>query len=233
METASIELWHGSSHVIKHPEYGLVKPNNDYGRGFYCTRSVELAKEWACAGLDDGFANRYTLTTDGLLFLDLSQPPYTILNWLAMLVENRRFQPTTAVAAQGIEYLKQVFLPDASQADVIVGYRADDSYFSFANAFLNNGLSLSRLERAMALGNLGEQVVVRSEKAFSRLAFEGFETADRRVYYPRKMARDHEARAIYREELKLTDLAGDYTISDIMREDWRADDARLRRIVFE
>lgn len=120
METASIELWHGSSHVIKHPEYGLVKPNNDYGRGFYCTRSVELAKEWACAGLDDGFANRYTLTTDGLLFLDLSQPPYTILNWLAMLVENRRFQPTTAVAAQGIEYLKQVFLPDASQADVIV-----------------------------------------------------------------------------------------------------------------
>ncbi len=137
METASIELWHGSSHVIKHPEYGLVKPNNDYGRGFYCTRSVELAKEWACAGLDDGFANRYTLTTDGLLFLDLSQPPYTILNWLAMLVENRRFQPTTAVAAQGIEYLKQVFLPDASQADVIVGYRADDSYFSFARAFVN------------------------------------------------------------------------------------------------
>ena len=61
METASIELWHGSSHVIKHPEYGLVKPNNDYGRGFYCTRSVELAKEWACAGLDDGFANRYTV----------------------------------------------------------------------------------------------------------------------------------------------------------------------------
>ncbi len=73
METSSIELWHGSSHVIKHPEYGMGKPNNDYGRGFYCTRSIELAKEWACAGLDDGFANRYTLTTDGLTFLDLSQ----------------------------------------------------------------------------------------------------------------------------------------------------------------
>lgn len=150
METASIELWHGSSHVIKHPEYGLVKPNNDYGRGFYCTRSVELAKEWACAGMDDGFANRYTLTTDGLLFLDLSQPPYTILNWLAMLVENRRFQPTTAVAAQGIEYLKQVFLPDASQADVIVGYRADDSYFSFARA-----LSITRFPSTNSLRRCG------------------------------------------------------------------------------
>ena len=51
METLAIDLWHGSSRVIKHPEYGLGKPNNDYGRGFYCTRSVELAKEWACAGL--------------------------------------------------------------------------------------------------------------------------------------------------------------------------------------
>ena len=157
METLAIDLWHGSSHVIKHPEYGLVKPNNDYGRGFYCTRSVELAKEWACAGLDDGFANRYTLTTDGLLFLDLSQPPYTILNWLAMLVENRRFQPTTAVAAQGIEYLKQVFLPDASQADVIVGYRADDSYFSFARAFVNNAISIDQLAEAMRLGELGKR----------------------------------------------------------------------------
>ena len=165
METASIELWHGSSHVIKHPEYGLVKPNNDYGRGFYCTRSVELAKEWACAGLDDGFANRYTLTTDGLLFLDLSQPPYTILNWLAMLVENRRFQPTTAVAAQGIEYLKQVFLPDASQADVIVGYRADDSYFSFARAFVNNAISIDQLAEAMRLGELGKQIVLASVSA--------------------------------------------------------------------
>ena len=131
METASIELWHGSSHVIKHPEYGLVKPNNDYGRGFYCTRSVELAKEWACAGLDDGFANRYTLATNGLTFLDLSQLPYTILNWLALLVENRRFQPTTTVAAQGIEYLKQVFLPDTvsltSSSDIVPTIRISRS----------------------------------------------------------------------------------------------------------
>lgn len=50
METLAIDLWHGSSRVIKHPEYGLGKPNNDYGRGFYCTRSVELAKEWGVRG---------------------------------------------------------------------------------------------------------------------------------------------------------------------------------------
>lgn len=48
METASIELWHGSSHVIKHPEYGLVKPNNDGLRVKMCvwlgvSRGLDLA----------------------------------------------------------------------------------------------------------------------------------------------------------------------------------------------
>ena len=75
--------------------------------------------------------------------------------------------------------------------------------------------------------------MVRSEKAFERLRFEDAEDADRTVYYPRKMARDHAARAIYREVLKLADLDGDYTIRDILREYWGAGDARLRRILFE
>ena len=216
METASIELWHGSSHVIKHPEYGLVKPNNDYGRGFYCTRSVELAKEWACAGLDDGFANRYTLTTDGLLFLDLSQPPYTILNWLAMLVENRRFQPTTTVAAQGIEYLKQVFLPDTSQSDVIVGYRADDSYFSF-----------DQLAEAMRLGELGKQIVLTSPQAFAALRFQGCEIARASTYHVLRNERDRTAREAYRRNSAEADLDGLF-MRDIIREKVTNDDHRLR-----
>ena len=226
METASIELWHGSSHVIKHPECGLVKPNNDYGRGFYCTRSVELAKEWACAGMDDGFANRYTLTTDGLLFLDLSQPPYTILNWLAMLVENRRFQPTTAVAAQGIEYLKQVFLPDASQADVIVGYRADDSYFSFARAFVNNVISIDQLAEAMRLGELGKQIVLASPQAFAALRFQGCEIARASTYHGLRNERDRTAREAYRRKSAEADLDGLF-MRDIIREKVTNDDPRL------
>ena len=227
METSSIELWHGSSHVIKHPEYGMGKPNNDYGRGFYCTRSIELAKEWACVGLDDGFANRYTLTTDGLLFLDLSQPPYTILNWLAMLVENRRFQPTTAVAAQGIEYLKQVFLPDASQADVIVGYRADDSYFSFARAFVNNAISLDQLAEAMRLGELGKQIVLASPQAFAALRFQGCEIARASTYHGLRNERDRTAREAYRRKSAEADLDGLF-MRDIIREKVTNDDPRLR-----
>ena len=39
-------LYHGSKDIIEHPRYGAGKPYNDYGRGFYCTESLDLAKEW-------------------------------------------------------------------------------------------------------------------------------------------------------------------------------------------
>ena len=42
-------LYHGSKDIIEHPRYGAGKPYNDYGRGFYCTESLDLAKEWAVA----------------------------------------------------------------------------------------------------------------------------------------------------------------------------------------
>ena len=194
--------------------------------GHLVRAAVELAKEWACAGLDDGFANRYTLTTDGLLFLDLSQPTYTILNWLAMLVENRRFQPTTAVAAQGIEYLKQVFLPDASQADVIVGYRADDSYFSFARAFVNNAISIDQLAEAMRLGELGKQIVLTSPRAFAALRFQGCEIARASTYHGLRNERDRTAREAYRRKSAEADLDGLF-MRDIIREKVTNDDPRL------
>ena len=231
--TATLTVYHGSGQIVERPVFGLGNPHNDYGLGFYCTENLELAKEWGASEESDGFANRYALDTAGLTELNLNDGTYTILHWLAVLLENRVFRISGDIAPLAREFILDRFAIDYRSYDLMRGYRADDSYFSFANAFLNNALSLSRLERAMALGNLGEQIVVRSEKAFECLRFEDAENADRTMYYPRKMARDHAARAIYREELKLADLDGDYTIRDIMREDWGAGDARLRRVLFE
>lgn len=52
-------LYHGSEKIIETPVYGKGNLRNDYGRGFYCTESEELAKEWACSNHRDGFANVY------------------------------------------------------------------------------------------------------------------------------------------------------------------------------
>ena len=42
-----IVLYHGSEQIIEEPTFGKGKQNNDFGLGFYCTESEELAKEWA------------------------------------------------------------------------------------------------------------------------------------------------------------------------------------------
>ena len=52
-------LYHGSPKVIEQPRFGFGNPKNDYGLGFYCTESPELAKEWACSVETDGYANKY------------------------------------------------------------------------------------------------------------------------------------------------------------------------------
>ena len=52
-------LYHGSPEIIQSPVYGKGKINNDYGRGFYCTEHLELAKEWACTEGTDGYVNQY------------------------------------------------------------------------------------------------------------------------------------------------------------------------------
>ena len=40
-----ITLYHGSEQLVETPAFGFGKKNNDFGLGFYCTESEELAKE--------------------------------------------------------------------------------------------------------------------------------------------------------------------------------------------
>ncbi len=191
-----IILYHGSSKKIEVPIYGEGKEYNDYGRGFYCTEHLELAKEWACTELSDGYANQYELDLDGLKILNLSKK-YTILHWLTLLLEHRIFQVSSPIMKNGIIYLKENFHIDIDEYDVIVGYRADDSYFSFARAFVNNTISLEQLSFAMKLGKLGEQYVLKSEKAFSAIHFIDAIPASNKKYFVKRKQRDDAAREVF------------------------------------
>lgn len=220
-------LYHGSTEKIENPVFGKGKVYNDYGRGFYCTEHIELAKEWACNEGVDGFVNKYELDTEGLKLLNLSSEEYTILHWLALLIENRRFRISTPVMRRGAEWLKAHFLIETEEYDVITGYRADDSYFSFARAFISNEISLNQLNYAMRLGKLGEQHVLKTEKAFNQIEFKSAELADNSIYYARRKMRDDEARNAFLTELEKEDLDGIY-MRDIIREEMTSDDIRLR-----
>ena len=224
---SKLVLYHGSPEIIEKPIYGKGKAYNDYGKGFYCTENLELAKEWACTEGVDGYANQYEIETDNLRILNLSADEYTILHWLALLMTYRKLRLSTPVMKRGAEWLKEHFLVDIDDYDAIIGYRADDSYFSFARAFVNNEISLGQLSHAMRLGKLGEQFVLKSPKAFESIKFVSYKSADNTVYYARRKVRDDEARAAFFAELEKEDIDGLY-MRDIIREEVKADDPRLR-----
>ena len=210
------------------PLPGRGNPHNDYGPGFYCTENLEIAKEWACKGDGIGVANKYTLDCEGLCILDLSAPGYNILNWLAILLDNREFELTSPIPSHIKEYILAEYLPDYKSADLIRGYRADDSYFTFAKDFLTDVISLSQLSRAMKLGRLGEQIVLKSARSFDRIQFEEAIAADGLLYYPRRLMRDAAAREDYRK-IRLEGLPADSVIAyDIVRQNWHNDDPRLQ-----
>lgn len=216
-----IDIYHGSDHIIEQPQFGEGKPYNDYGRGFYCTEHAELAKEWACAADSDGYANHYQLDYSGLSVLNLNAPEYNILNWLAILLENRKFNVADGLPQRAKTYLQENFKVDYKKYDVIIGYRADDSYFSYAGDFVNGTLSLADLSEAMRLGKLGEQVVLKSKKAFDSLTFVEAVKALRQEYFAKYKTRDEEARARYRQ-IATKPVAEDETyVIDIIRNNWK------------
>ena len=220
-------IYHGSENIIEKPQYGYGRTNNDYGRGFYCTKELELAKEWACGDNRDGWANRYELDDSDLKVLNLNEEPYNILNWLALLADNRTYWQNGSISFEAMKYLRDVFLIDISEYDVIIGYRADDSYFSFAQDFVSGVISLQKLSKAMRLGKLGEQIVLKSRKAFDNLTFIDNIVAPSEVYFPERSKRDSNARRDYR---KIRDEGVDIQelfMIDIMREGITNGDSRL------
>ena len=222
-----ITIYHGSEKIVEVPTFGEGKKNNDFGLGFYCTESEDLAKEWAVSSLRNGFANKYTLDTEYMRILNLNSPEYTILNWIAVLVEHRLFSIKTPVARRAKQYLIDNFSINVNAFDIITGYRADDSYFDYAESFLNNGISVEQLARAMRLGKLGEQIVIKSQFAFSRLKFEGFDVAEKEEFYVLRKSRDDEANRLY---LEMLEEEGDgLYIQDIIRGGIKNDDPRIPR----
>ena len=221
-------VYHGSDHIIEKPAYNGSKRTNDYGYGFYTTESIELAKEWACSDQRNGFANIYEFNPEGLSMLCLNSPEYNILNWLAILTKYRSYWQNGSIAEEAKNYLQQHFFVDPAPYDVIIGYRADDSYFTFAQDFVAGTISLKKLSEAMRLGKLGEQIVLKSEKAFEHIRFVGAEPADAETYYEKKALRDREARRAYRSTRQVSNELNEFYMIDIMREGIENGDPRLR-----
>lgn len=165
-----LKLYHGSDHIIERPVFGFGKSDNDYGSGFYTTEVRERAEEWAVLyGSGNAVVNCYTLDTDGLNIFDLdSSGP---LAWIAEVISNRGVSSVVAKSFAG-EFVNK-YKPNTEHADMITGYRADDSYGDVIEAFLSGELTIEEVQRLFWKGELGRQVFIKSERAFDRLTFVG------------------------------------------------------------
>lgn len=170
----AIKLYHGSPNAVLTPTFGLGEDKYDYGRGFYLTPDKELAKEWAVSGRPgvDGWLYSYTLDCTGLRILNFETPEKNrALYWMAELILHREPDEVSRGANYDIcrKFLLKRFGANTQNYDVVCGWRADDSYFRVVNQLLGDALSLSLLEEALRLGDLGIQYCCRSEKAFANL----------------------------------------------------------------
>ena len=65
---------------------------------------------------------------------------------------------------------------------------------------MNNTITVDQLGRSMRLGNLGEQIVLKSERAFKSIRFAGFQLA---LYGPLAKERDEAARDLVWQPIAL------------------------------
>lgn len=188
-------LYHGSEFIIEKPEYLKGNIHNDYGLGFYCCSTKGLAKEWAAKRTGHGYINRYRIRDDRLKVLDLTKPPFNdVLYWVALLMHNRELSTDLRNNyPKELDYLRQRYLVDVSKYDIVIGYRADDSYFRFPEAFVRSEITLESLNKIFQAGELGKQYVLISERAFRLIHYLDYEEVfeeSRQDYYSRKSGAD-------------------------------------------
>lgn len=162
-------LYHGSPNEIVTPRFGLGDEKHDYGKGFYLTESIELAKEWAVyrPGALNGWVHKYELNMDGLKILDFHNK--SVLSWLAELMKHRDAADSKRYRMLSKKFIEKYGIPTEGY-DIIKGWRANASYFYIAKAFVRDEVDVDILEELLALGGLGIQYCIKTQKAFEKLA---------------------------------------------------------------
>ena len=163
-----IILYHGSPSKIVVPQYGLGEEKHDYGKGFYLTESVDLAKEWSVCRPEEaeGWVHKYELDCESLKILDFQEKD--VLSWLAELMKHRDAADTKRYRMLAKKFIEKYGI-DTNEYDVIKGWRANASYFYIAKEFVRDNIDMDILEELLSLGGLGIQYCIKSELAYSKL----------------------------------------------------------------
>lgn len=204
-----ITLYHGSPNKVVTPTYGLGRDTHDYGKGFYMTPELELAKEWAVSSSHgrDGWVHMFTLDLDKVEVFNFDTAgKLSHLIWVTEIARHRavngdeRFMQFYEVYR---DFLEAKFAVDTSAYDVLCGWRADDAYISIVDSFLANALSVPSLRDVLVLGDLGLQYCCKSQKSFEVLTrVDGVVHVPFKEYFDRYQTRVQTGRQKFWEIMK-------------------------------
>ena len=217
-------IFHGSDKIVREPGFGAGSAYNDFGLGFYCCEDRSRAAEWAVSRGSNGFVSAYRIETEGLRVVNLCSSQYNALHWINVLLGFREFDTSAPPANRGREYINKWFSVDIQGCDCIIGWRADNSCFKFAQDFLSGRLSYQSLSRALTASDANRQFVLKSNRAFDRISFAGYETARADEYRPAARARELGALRNAATSLGKKDLF----IGQMTEEEIKPYDTRLR-----
>ena len=218
------KIYHGGNTIVRSPAFGIGRPYNDFGLGFYCTEFPQYAAEWAVEPGKNGFVSAYSINYDGLRIINLCSSQYTPLHWIGLLFNYREFDLSSDTAYRAREYINKYFPVDHQACDCIIGYRADNRCFMLAQEFLDAGLSYKSFRNALAGDDSNRQFVLKSNRAFDRISYLGYETAISETSFP--VRRSREIRAL--KSIRPAAGSNDFFITDLIEEEVRPYDTRLR-----
>lgn len=163
-----IILYHGTPNKIVTPVFGGGEEKHDYGKGFYLTENIELAKEWAVCRPQEanGWVHKYELDCDSLKIFDFQES--SIMAWLAELMKHRDAAESKRYKMLAAKFIDKYGI-DTSNYDVIKGWRANASYFYIAKEFVRDNIDVEILEELLSLGGLEIQYCIKSKLAYENL----------------------------------------------------------------
>ena len=217
-------IYHGGERIVRNPAFGTGRQYNDFGLGFYCSEYPQYAAEWAVGPGRNGFVSAYSIDSDGLRIINLCSSQYNPLHWLGLLFNYREFDLSSDTAYRAREYINKHFSIDNQASDCIVGYRADNRCFMFAQDFLDARLSYMSFRSALQGDDSNRQFVLKSNRAFDRIIFTGYEPALRDTFFPVRRSRELK----YMKSLKPSAGGNDFFITDLIEGEIKPYDTRLR-----
>ncbi len=154
-----MELYHGSTVIVKNPSIRQGRANTDFGKGFYTTIDYEQAARWAQirrerAGAGNAIVSVYTID-DGILKrndLNIMQYSGATVEWLDFVVANRRYAPI-------------------HDYDIVLGPVANDNLYATISMYENGELSAEAAIVQLKTHVLFNQVSFHTQTAIANLRF--------------------------------------------------------------